>query len=138
MSLTLTYPLCAVQYCSKVSWQSLVPWSSRLNSQLSKLSRIKSRVLRIDSLVSRIESRGKNYNELVAWLISRNSFMILQWVDWFESVWLECLTKEATCTCTVGWTSTMDLGCSLSNTQDLKNTASSMLISKLPAKYMEL
>ena len=60
-----------LQYRSKVSWQSLEPRSLSLQTRYSILDNFEYQVSSLGSRVSRIESRVKKVNELVAWLISR-------------------------------------------------------------------
>ena len=60
-----------LQYRSKVSWHSLEPRSSSLETRYSILDSFEYRVSSLEDRVSSIELWVEKVNELVAWLISR-------------------------------------------------------------------
>ena len=60
-----------LQYRSKVSWQSLEPRASSLETRYSIRDSFEYRVSSLEDRVSSLELRVEKVNELVAWLISR-------------------------------------------------------------------
>ena len=87
-----------VQYRSKVSWQSLEPWSSSLETRYSILDNFEYRVLSLEDRVSSLESRVSSLESRVSSLESRKLMSLA--LDWsLEKLIAQTGRKPNTCTC---------------------------------------